>query len=444
MTGSQGIIYRAAADRRSRNWFFGKLVRKIIPGHPSGRLRRCAVFCCVMSVFLSVGLSAQELPSCADTTKLGLVFPGARTAQDFFYAKLDLLTATGEGNVNIWHIGGSHVQAATFSNRIRDNIDSLSVRGDRGILFPMRLANTNYDKSYRISTTGEWEAPILTKTTTVRRPRYGITGYGARTSSPDASVGFQLNPTGERRWLCESVRVLGYGSSRRAYPYIICLADTLRFEYEEQTASYLFHLPAPTDTVLVRFHIPEGEEFVLNGVEPLSWRPGVNFFASGVNGAALPSWIDRCEDLERDLHLVQPDLAILAVGINDSAVSAKDFKPDKFKENYRRLIGMVRRVKPDCAFIFITNNDSYRYVRRGMTWNTNAEAVRTAMMELAEEYGAGVWDLYGLMGGAHTVEQWRDAGLVKADRLHFTDLGYQLLGDLFVQALEADHNREDR
>jgi lysophospholipase L1-like esterase len=141
---------------------------------------------------------------------------------------------------------------------------------------------------------------------------------------------------------------------------------------------------------------------------------------------------------------VQPDLAILAVGINDSAVSAKDFKPDKFKENYRRLIGMVRRVKPDCAFIFITNNDSYRYVRRGMTWNTNAEAVRTAMMELAEEYGAGVWDLYGLMGGAHTVEQWSDAGLVKADRLHFTDLGYQLLGDLFVQALEADHNREDR
>ena len=408
---------------------------------PAPLVHRLAV--ALVVCLCALGLRAQGLPACADSSKNALTFPGARTAQDFFYAKLDLLTATGEGNVNIWHIGGSHVQAATFSNRIRDNIDSLSVRGDRGFLFPLRLAGTNSDTSYRISATGTWEAPILTRATTVRRPRYGITGYGARTSSPDASVGFRLNLTDEKRWVCESVRVLGYGSSRRAYPYIVCLADTLRFDYEEQTGTYLFHLPAPTDSVLVQFHIPAGEEFVLNGLEPLSWRPGVNYFASGVNGAALPSWLDRCEDLERDLQLVQPDLAILAVGINDSAVSARDFKPEKFKENYRRLIAMVHRIKPDCAFIFITNNDSYRYVRRGMTWNTNAEAVRTAMMELAAECGAGVWDLYGLMGGAHSVEKWRDAGLVKQDRLHFTDTGYRLLGDLFVRALEADHDREE-
>ena len=383
---------------------------------------------------------AQELPACADSTKFALQFPGGRTAQDVFYAKLDNLVESRVGNVNIWHIGGSHVQAASFPNRIRDNIDSLTVRGDRGFLFPLRLAETNTDRSYRITTTGEWEAPILTKATTLRRPRYGITGYGARTSSPDASVSFRLNPSGDGRWECQSLRVLGYGSSVRAYPYIICLADTLRFEYEELTGTYMFDLPAPTDSVLVQFHIPQGEEFVLNGLEPVSWRAGVNYFASGVNGAALPSWLDRCEDLERDLLLVRPDLAIFAVGINDSAVSAKDFKPDKFKENYRRLIAMVRRANPDCAFIFITNNDSYRYVRRGMTWNANAEAVRQAMTELAEEYGAGLWDLYGLMGGAHTVEKWRDAGLVKADRLHFTDMGYELLGDLFVQALMQDHD----
>ena len=367
-----------------------------------------------------------------------LLFPGARTAQDLFYAKLDTLVATGRGNVNVWHIGGSHVQAAFFPNRIMNALDSLTLRGDRGFLFPLKLAGTNYDKTYRISATGEWEAPILTRNTTLRRPRCGVTGYGARTASPDASVGFRLNADGSDRWSCESVRVLGYGSSDRAYPYILCLADTLRFEFEEATQSYLFDLPAPTDSVVVRFHIPAGEEFTLNGLQPLSWRPGVNYFASGVNGAALPSWLDKCDDLERDLQLVRPDLAILAVGINDSATSAKDFKPEKFKENYRRLLEMVRRVSPECAFIFVTNNDSYRYVRRGMTWNANGEAVRQAMLELAEEYGAGVWDLYGVMGGAHTVEKWRDAGLAKNDRLHFTDVGYNLLGDLFVEALMAD------
>ncbi|MBR5075509.1 MAG: hypothetical protein IKX28_00655 [Bacteroidales bacterium] len=392
----------------------------------------------LIALFLSVGTAAQELPSCVHADKSVLTFPGSRAAQDGFYAKLDSLTATGQGNVNVWHIGGSHVQAAFFPNRIMNLLDSLTLRGDRGFLFPLKLAGTNYDKSYRITTTGEWEAPILTKTTNLRRPRYGITGYGARTSSPDASVAFRLNPDGDSLWVCQSLRVLGYGSSERAWPYILCLADTLRFEFDSLTASYVFDLPAPTDTVMVQFHIPAGEEFVLNGLEPLSWRPGVNYFASGVNGAALPSWLDKCEDFERDLRLVRPDLAILAVGINDSATTSKDFKPEKFKGNYRRLLEMVRRVSPDCAFIFITNNDSYRYVKRGMTYNTNAVAVRKAMTELAEEYGGAVWDLYGIMGGAHSIEKWRDAGLAKTDRLHFTDEGYELLGDLFVQALMAD------
>ena len=396
------------------------------------------IFAVCLTALCPLALRAQALPDCVHAEASVLLFPGSRAAQDLFYDKLDTLVATGSGNLNVWHVGGSHVQAAFFPNRIMNLLDSLTVRGDRGFLFPYRLAGTNYDKTYLITATGEWEAPILTQTSQLRRPRYGVTGYGARTASPDASVGFRLNADGSDRWSCESVRVLGYGSSDRAYPYILCLADTLRFEFEAATHSYLFDLPAPTDSVEVRFHVPAGEEFTLNGLQPLSWRPGVNYFASGVNGAALPSWLDKCEDLERDLQLVHPDLAILAVGINDSATSVKNFKPEKFKENYRRLIEMVRRISPECAFIFVTNNDSYRYVRRGMSWNGNGEAVRQAMLELAREYGAGVWDLYGVMGGAHTVEKWRDAGLAKNDRLHFTDEGYNLLGDLFVEALAAD------
>ena len=411
----------------------GKPEISVIPGLARHLLLCLAVLC------LAPALRGQDLPACVHPEASALVFPGDRSAQDSLYARLDSLLATGQGNLNVWHIGGSHVQAGFFPNRIRDDIDSLTLRGDRGFLFPMALAKTNYDKTYRITTTGEWEAPILTKASKLRRPRYGITGYGARTASPDASVAFRLNPDGGDRWACSRLRVLGYGSSERAYPYVLSLADTLRFAFDSLTCSYVFDLPASTDSVLVRFAVPAGEEFTLTGLLPESFRPGVNYFASGVNGAALPSWLDKCEDLERDLQLVRPDLAVFGVGINDSATTAKDFKPEKFKDNYRRLIAMVRRVNPGCAFVFITNNDSYRYVRRGMTWNANGAAVRKAMLELAEEYGAAVWDLYGVMGGAHSVEAWRKAGLAKADRLHFTDAGYTLLADLFVEALKADY-----
>ena len=389
-------------------------------------------------LLLPVMLAGRRLPECVSTGDAGLLFPGDRSAQDLFYAKLDSLISTGRGNVNIWHIGGSHVQAAYFPNRIMNDLDSIAPRGDRGFLFPRRLCKTNSDKSYRISSTGEWEAPMMTLNSRLEKPRYGITGFGARTSDAGASVSFNVCPDSDSLWSFSTLRVLGYGSSGSARPYVISGTDTLRHSYDSLTASYLFDLPRKADSVTVAFEIPSGETFTLTGLQPISGRPGVNYYSSGVNGAKLTTWMDKCPDLERDLGIVNPDLAILALGINDSACMAKDFKPGRFKDNYRRLIEMIHRVNPDCAIIFITNNDSYRYVKRGMTYNENAPAVRKAMMELAGEYGAGVWDLYTLMGGAHSVQRWRDLGLVKPDRLHFTDEGYTLLGDLFFEALMDD------
>ena len=114
---------------------------------------------------------------------------------------------------------------------------------------------------------------------------------------------------------------------------------------------------------------------------------------------------------------------------------------DKFKENYRRLMRLIRAQSPDCAFIFITNNDSYRYIRRGMTYNWNTPTVQKAMFELAEEAGAAVWDVYDIMGAKKDcVLKWRDTGLVKPDKLHFTQEGYVLLGDMLYNAIIDDYN----
>ena len=121
-----------------------------------------------------------------------------------------------------------------------------------------------------------------------------------------------------------------------------------------------------------------------------------------------------------------------------------DFKPEVFKENYRRLIRLIREQSPDCAFVFITNNDSYRYISRGMTYNHNGPTVQKAMFELANEYGAAVWDVYDIMGGKDSVIKWRNAGLVKSDRLHFTQEGYVLLGDMLYNALVDDYNAQKR
>ena len=406
----------------------------------------------VLAALLCAAMPAQELPkteiapqpSCVHMDRAGLHFPGSREAQDRFYGLLDSLMAGSGRSVNIWHVGGSHVQAGHFSYRLQELLTSMadSLKGERGFIFPYRIAKTNSDKSFRTSFTGEWLSAMAASTHKDLNPRFGIMGIAAQTSDSLATVGIGLGISADTLWRFNRFRILGYASSPEVRPYLISGTDTLDFVKDPETESYLFDLPFETDTVTIGFHIPEGESFTLTGTEPISGRRGINYYCSGVNGARLTTWLEQCPDLPRDLRLVKPDLAVFAVGINDSACKAVDFKPEVFKENYRRLIRLIREQSPDCAFIFITNNDSYRYISRGMTYNHNGPTVQKAMFELAKEYGSAVWDVYDIMGGKDSVIKWRDAGLVKTDRLHFTPEGYVLLGDMLYNAIVDDYNEQ--
>lgn len=383
-------------------------------------------------------------PSCVQLEQASLRFPGSREAQDRFYDKLDSLLAGGGRSVNIWHVGGSHVQAGFFPLAVISDIDSLTtgLHNGRGFFFPYTIADTNYDKNIRMSSTGEWKAAISSRPGSDLFPKYGITGMACSTTDTLATVSFGLNSGRHPKWRFNRLRIMGEASSDDVFPYVrLESGDTLHFSYDDFTSSYICNFREDLDSATVCFNIPEGGKFTLTGIEPVDGFPGVNYYSSGANGARLGTWLDVCTDLGRDLRIVHPDLAIFAVGINDSACSSSEFKPEKFKNNYRALIRLIRNVSPDCAFIFITNNDSYRYVRRGMTYNTNAVAVQKAMYQLAEEYGAGVWDLYEIMGGKGSIIGWRDSGLAMKDRLHFTKEGYTLLGDLFYNALVEDHDK---
>ena len=102
-----------------------------------------------------------------------------------------------------------------------------------------------------------------------------------------------------------------------------------------------------------------------------------------MNGASVPSYL-RCDDFERDLELIKPDLIIFGIGINDAA--EKDFEKETFKQNYAELISIMQRVNPDCALLFVTNNDSFKSKRvkkkRVYEVNPNGKIVQEAFKEM--------------------------------------------------------------
>ncbi len=191
------------------------------------------------------------------------------------------------------------------------------------------------------------------------------------------------------------------------------------------------------DTVAVPDSVKKNARprFTLTGILTENDAPGITYTGVGINGAKVHDYFEEvCPLFEKELAYYKPDLVIFAIGINDANV--QHFNDKQFKEDYDRLIARIKKVNPNAAIIFETNNDMYRKVKRKRyVQHPNGDIARKAFFSLAEKHGAGVWDKFSIMGGLGSMAKWEKADLAKADKVHFKLAGYNLLGDLFYKAI---------
>ncbi len=367
-------------------------------------------------------------------------YPGDSLAMERFFQKMDSVIFLGEGNVSIMHIGGSHVQAGVFTQQFRDNLLSISddLIGGQNFVFPFTAGGTNNPSHYIVRSTGNWSYCR----NAVRREtdkRMGLAGAAITTTDSIATVSIitrEKNPTDlTPDFDFNKVTVIGFSETENVVPVVSYDSTVIQGQYDEWKSTYTFQLPTFTDSICILFDSVPGE-FTLTGVLLENDMPGISVHGIGVNGASVPSYL-RCDDFERDLELIKPDLIIFGIGINDAA--EKDFEKQVFMRNFGELIQIVKRVNPDCALLFMTNNDSFKSVKikrkRRYEVNTNGLIVEEAFMEMGKRYNAAVWDQFDIMGGLKSMQAWEHAGLAKKDKVHFTNEGYKLLGDLLYNAL---------
>ena len=356
-----------------------------------------------------------------------------------FFQKIDNFMENGTGRVNILHIGGSHVQADMFPHQVRQNLDVFN--GDcqppRGLIFPFRVAKTNNPTNYSVSFSGVWESA-----TNVQRSRevpLGMSGIAVYTKDPSAQITVSLNTDKTTRYGFNHLHLIGGHSGDDSHDYVTPVLyhndEIIEGFYDFLTTSYVFDLPEMSDNFTMGFIQSDTtmHKFIVNGFIPENDVPaGIVYHSIGVNGASVPSYL-RCEYFDDELHLLNLDMVIFAIGINDAA--SRDFSYESFYNDYKALLEKIERVNPDCAFIFITNNDSFRRLARNRYQvNTNALVARQVFFQLAREHNAGVWDFFSIMGGLSSMQKWQDEKLAQADKIHFTRPGYLLIGDLFFNA----------
>lgn len=347
-----------------------------------------------------------------------------------FLRKLDTLLSTGNTDVKVLHMGGSHVQGGTFTDRLRRHFLSLryGIDGGRGLVFPFSAAGTNTPSSYNTSWQGSWESATCLKP---RDAQLGVSGMAVTAQDTSARVVVDLvlkeNQLLQQHYCFNKVDVLGEGSLE---PVIVLNGrDTVRGVIGKELCH--FDLPYYTDWLQLSF---KGEgKYTVRGLYLDRPNAGFTLSEAGVNGASTHSW-RRCSRLTEDLRRVRPDLVVFSIGIND--IQGGDFDEDYFKANYRAIIQEIKKVNPRCAFLFTGINDSWR---RGRGVNEHTAQAERAFRDLAAEYKAVFWDWYEVMGGYGSMASWETAGLAQADKVHFTPQGYREVADMLFDAILEDY-----
>jgi lysophospholipase L1-like esterase len=350
---------------------------------------------------------------------------------------LTQMIETGEGKLNFYHIGGSHLQADIYSHDFRTFLQSNwpGLSGERGLVFPYSLAHTNNPTNYNFSSPNTWKGFRSVN----QRPEdfdYGLSG--AAISCPDSLV--IINFKHLRTLVKPPFDRLRIYHNTGEFPY------ELNFGDQELLVTELVHFPAMGYTE-IRFsdHLDSLDLlFVKNNTTPFTLElfgfeflndlPGITYTAIGINGASLPTYLANA-NFSRDLQLRAPDLFIFSVGTNDAHCSYEAFDPQIYKANLEKMILQVLQSNPNCAILLTVPNDDY-YMRKYPNRNTARQ--RDVIFQLAAQYQMAVWDFYGIMGELGSSKTWKNAGLMQADYVHFTGTGYHLKGTLLIEAFQKN------
>jgi lysophospholipase L1-like esterase len=350
---------------------------------------------------------------------------------------LTQMIETGEGKLNFYHIGGSHLQADIYSHDFRTFLQSNwpGLSGERGLVFPFNLAHTNNPSNYNFSSPNTWKG-FRSVHQRSEDFDYGLSGAAISCADSIVVINFKHLRTAVKPPF-DRLRIY---HNTGAFPY------ELNFGDQELLVTELNHFPEMGYTeIQFSDHLDSLDLlFVKNcalpftmelfGFEFLNDLPGITYTAIGINGASLPTYLGN-SNFSRDLELRAPDLFIFSVGTNDAHCTYDSFDPMVYKANLEKMILQVLKSNPNCAILLTVPNDDY-FMRKYP--NRNTERQREVIFQLAAQYKMAVWDFYGIMGELGSSKTWKNAGLMQADYVHFTGTGYHLKGTLLIEAFKKN------
>ncbi len=393
---------------------------------------------CAQDLFRS-----SETHSFVDYSKNVIITPADRSPMQSFLKKLRELREKGKGQINVVQMGGSHVQADFWTRTIREDFNLFLNQeiASRGMLFPYKAVKTNGSIQFDVTFNESWEG--LRNVKMPEAGKMGLLGWSATARDSGQYIEVTLLKDSISEFLFDKLYFF-HDTGDTVFAFTVTVDDSTYIpKYDSELGCSVVEPVCRNNIFRITVHRTDSLQnyFTLYGVSTTLNMPGLTYHSVGVNGAAVHSYL-KCDDLEHQLGLLNPDLIIFSIGINDSFDGR--FTSEWYEGNYNELIKRIRSTCPDAALLFMTNSDSYKSSRRKYYRNHNGKEVQRSMYNLAMHHNGSVWDLYAVMGGLTSISTWKRKGYAKKDLVHFNAKGYALIGDLFFEAMMCEYENLSR
>lgn len=335
--------------------------------------------------------------------------------------------ALESGSLRIVHIGDSHLQAAFFTEKVKQRLYQYFQQdvliASPGFIFPFAMAQTNNPFYFKVDYTGIW-----TRTRNVDdilNAPVGISGITVSTKSPLAEIKIRMEnqkyPYKSKYWFDRIILLHSQDSS-----FKILANDNPGLKFKFGTS---WNFQNNIDSVKFTLtNVDTANNIDLYGLILEQKNSIVQYHTIGVNGSEAESYL-KCTLFEDHLKLLNPTLIILSLGTNEAY--SKDFTKEDFILNFTNLISKLHNTNPDAVLIVTVPNDHFKDGQP----NKNVAIIRESIFNLSNYFSFGIWDFYEIMGGEGSINEWHKKQLAADDKLHFNRKGYELQGELFFNAL---------
>ena len=156
--------------------------------------------------------------------------------------------------------------------------------------------------------------------------------------------------------------------------------------------------------------------------------------ALGINGAELSYWNRWNEEWQQNLKSISPELIIIAYGTNEAFNDNIDV--DKYKNLLISKVDQIRVASPDTAIMIVSAPESLKNIAGQCGIRPiKLTAIQNVQYQVAQQKHTLYWNWQQAMGGECSMKSWINQGLGRKDGVHFSEAGYQKLGQALAEDL---------